>query len=720
MKKNIALLLLTLFYSVLGCGQNNLQNFYQNINVAVSITETLATVTDSVLIPAKSFNNNENLKFELNKHLKIMAVSSNFELITDSTDNFSSYYHLQLKAQTADSLVLLVLSYSGIISDEIKEGAVMYARGFSETSGTINDKGVYMSASTVWLPAFQPERLSSFDLNVKIDSAWNVVSQGERVINKIEGNQRIVKYHSPEPMDEVYLIAARWKEYNLMAGNVLVQAFLRTPDDELANRYLGMTSQYLDLYEKLIGPYPFTKFALVENFWETGYGMPSFTLLGEKVIRFPWILYSSYPHELLHNYWGNSVFVAYGTGNWCEGITAYMADHLLQEQQGKGASYRRSTLQKFTDYVNEENDFPVNKFLNRNNSAEEAIGYGKVLMMNNMLRCMLGDQTFVDAYSKFYTDNKFRKASFGDIEKSFEQVSGKDLSPFFNQWVNRTGAPSLQLSDVAVKNKKKQYTLSFKLSQTQKEDVFALDVPVYVYFDNDSIVEEQIVTANQRQNMYTLTFNKKPVRIDIDPEFQVMRRLSRQEVPTTLTQIFGEKQSMIVLPSDTLHAKAYGRLAEMWKKTQEAQGNEITIVTDKELTALPNDKAVWVLGFNNKFNVLNKTTEKFKEALGSEKLDQINELQKNGAVVFASTNLQNANQTLGFIGANDDKAIDALSGKLLHYGKYSFLGFTGAEATNVLKGELPAMNSPLNFVIDPNAVIIGKIAPRKSLDQTTK
>jgi len=54
----------------------------------------------------------------------------------------------------------------------------------------------------------------------------------------------------------------------------------------LATRYLDATERYLALYEPMLGDYPFSKFALVENFWETGYGMPSFTLLGEQIIRF--------------------------------------------------------------------------------------------------------------------------------------------------------------------------------------------------------------------------------------------------------------------------------------------------------------------------------------------------------------------------------------------------------------------------------------------------
>ena len=125
-------------------------------------------------------------------------------------------------------------------------------------------------------------------------------------------------------------------------------AFLRDDDPALAGRYLQATRRYLRLYESLLPAYPYPSFALVENFWETGYGMPGFTLLGPRIIRFPWILTSSYPHELLHNWWGNSVYVDFDGGNWCEGLTAYLADHLFAEQRGEAATYRRATLKKYT------------------------------------------------------------------------------------------------------------------------------------------------------------------------------------------------------------------------------------------------------------------------------------------------------------------------------------------------------------------------------------
>ncbi len=152
----------------------------------------------------------------------------------------------------------------------------------------------------------------------------------------------------------MYLVAGQWTEYARDGAGVTAMAFLRTPDEGLANRYLDATERYIRMYNDLIGPYPYGKFALVENFWETGYGMPSFTLLGPRIIRFPFILTSSYPHEILHNWWGNGVYVDYATGNWCEGLTAYLADHLIQEQRGTATTYRETTLQKYTDYAARE------------------------------------------------------------------------------------------------------------------------------------------------------------------------------------------------------------------------------------------------------------------------------------------------------------------------------------------------------------------------------
>ncbi|MBC8489688.1 MAG: hypothetical protein H8D45_27020 [Bacteroidetes bacterium] len=674
------------------------QSIHHELNVDLNISDRSIEVIDSVTIPAKHFNRHDTLFCFLNKNLKLQSLNEKYIVSeTEQNDTGAIFNKYIIKvSHPVKSDLKIPLKHYGKITDEITTGAAEYARGFSETDGIITDEGVFMAGSTYWIPLFE-EPLFSFNLTVTLRPDWNVVSQGNRTINEIDGDNRKVRYESPEPMEEVYLISAAWTEYEQKAGDVLVQAFLRTPDEELASRYIGVTSNYLKMYESLIGQYPYQKFALIENFWETGYGMPSFTLLGEKVIRFPFILHSSYPHELLHNWWGNSVYVNYENGNWCEGITVYMADHLIKEQRGQGSDYRRTTLQKFTDYVNETNDFPVVEFRSRHNAAEEAIGYGKATMFNHMLRKKLGDEKFVQAYRTFYIDNKFKITSFDDIRKSFEKITDSDLKPFFDQWLLRKGAPEIKLSDVKLEKTGDRFDLEFTLSQIQKEDIFLLNIPVAIYFEDE--VELKNVDLNKRSVTYNYKFQKQPLKIEVDPQFDVFRRLDKAEVPPSLSQVFGNREGMIVLPKNSSLSEEYSKLAETWKMTQEVQGKSLDIVFDKDLEKLPDDKAVWIIGFENKFAGVFSVQEDYSAYFDEAQTELINELSETGSLVYAIPNPENNLQTIGFIGTNVKEAVPGLTRLLSHYGKYSYLGFEGERPNNVLKGSFPALNSPLHYSI---------------------
>jgi hypothetical protein len=161
-----------------------------------------------------------------------------------------------------------------------------YARSFARTAGTISVDGVALSGSSHWVPRFGSE-LVSFGLTVAAPEDWDVVSQGKRTLHELAGDKRRVRWECPDPMEEVHLVAGRFTEYSRAEGRITAYAFLRTPDAALAEKYLEVTFEYIEMYSRLIGDYPFEKFALVENFWETGYGMSSFTLLGPTVIRLP-------------------------------------------------------------------------------------------------------------------------------------------------------------------------------------------------------------------------------------------------------------------------------------------------------------------------------------------------------------------------------------------------------------------------------------------------
>jgi len=595
----------------------------------------------------------------------------------------------------------LELQYEGVINFSVRQSGGEYARSFSQSPGLIEARGVYLAGSTYWVPRVG-DALVTYTLAVEVPAGWKSVSQGERAATATAGTPE--RWSVTTPTEEVHLIAAPFTEYSRDAGAVKAMAFLRKPDQALADRYLEATAQYLEMYRGLLGPYPYSKFALVENFWETGYGMPSFTLLGEQVIRFPFILHSSYPHELLHNWWGNGVFVGAG-GNWCEGLTAYLADHLIAEQRGQGAEHRRAILQRVTDYVTSENDFPLTRFQSRYNAVTEAVGYGKTAMMFNMLREKVGDAQFIKALQQFYRDNRFRPASFDDIRKSFEAVSGLDLRSYFDQWVKEVGTPELKLEQAAAQGAR----LSITLSQVQSARAFALDVPVVI--ETDQGIETKTVSMPAGKARVEASFDLKGAarRVEIDPQFQLYRRLSPFEIPPSLSKAFGAKKVLIVLSAQS--ASRYAGLAKAWTR------DGIETVTDSEISALPSDRAVWLFGAGNKFvPVVADALKSYGASFDAAGLRTSSTAYDAAgrSLVAVGRNPANPDSVVIALTASSEAAADALARKLPHYGKYSWLVFAGDDATNEATGEWPAGDTPLARNLAPQAQPI-KLTPRKAL-----
>ncbi len=730
--KNFFILLIIIIIPYTLSGELNTKldiHTYINHQISTNILpiENFIEVKDEISIPysqySENFRDNKTIsfKFKLHSGLKILSHSKNVSVVPIERKEKTIYsaYVLNIKSpkKKRDKLTLkFTLTYKGKINHPIKNSGEEYARAFSETPGLITKEGIYLSSSSFWYPVFK-DKLVTFSIKTIMPLNWISVSQGTRIINRTDKNFNISKWDSPEPMDDIYLIAAKFQEFLLKVGKVNIIAFLRSNDDTLANKYLETTGQYLNMYQKLIAKYPFTKFALIENFWETGYGMPSFTLLGPKVIRFPFILHSSYPHELLHNWWGNSVYVDYKTGNWCEGLTVYYADHLIKEQRGQGASYRRDSLKGFTDYVNDKNDFPLSKFINRYNSSSSAIGYGKSMMLFNALRLNLGDKLFVKGIAAFYNENKFKKASFNDIRISMEKATGKKLKNIFDQFVFRKGAPILSLSNVEVKQISKKFQLSFKIKQTQKEMPYSSLIPVAIYLENNKKAKIEKIKFSQREQMFSFTFNNKPLRIEIDPEFDVFRKLDINEIPPTLSKIFGAKKVLIILPekapADLL--KAYTELAIRWAKNK---SSKVTYIKDSELNELPADKALWLFGRENKFSeIIRKNIKKYNSKLDdnytyfSKKKFSLNEK----SIVITIKNPIDPSKGIAYLSVDRADAMQGLGRKLPHYSKYSYLTFEGSEPVNIFKGQWKTVNSPLVYDFSKGAANSKSLPKRKAL-----
>ncbi len=582
-----------------------------------------------------------------------------------------------------------VRTYRVALPDGVRSFTLSYRGRLSQgREANVSADNVVLGPESAWYADFagMPVR---FSLHVRLPERWHCVSQGRAGDRPSPGEET---WTADTPQQGIYLIAAAFVRYEGDTPWGRSEVFLRTADDAMAQRYLDATARYVAMYSDLIGAYPYSKFALVENAQQTGYGMPSFTLLGSRVIRLPFIVHTSYPHEILHNWWGNGVWVAYDGGNWAEALTTYLSDYLLAEQDGHGAAQRRAALQKYADFVATNNDFPLRRFRARHGEASQAIGYSKGMMFFHMLRRRLGDAQFVAALRDFYRQYRFQPAGFDDLETVFERTSNEKLGAFFGQWLQRSGAPALTLGKVAVQRRDAGYELRLTLRQRQSGAVYDLQIPVAVQVEGRQVAQLRTVSMDRREQTFELRFNDRPLQMAVDPAFDVFRRLDRGELPPSLGRLLGAARAVFVIPSaaPAQMRAAYRRLAQTWAGPQDR------IVDDDRVGAVDGADAIWVLGHGNRLRsrVLASAGNLPLQVDGDTvRIDGRMLNPDDRSIVLATPAAGPA--TFGWIDATSADAVAALARKLPHYSRFGYLAFAGPDTANVSKGEWPVTDSPL-------------------------
>ncbi|MEZ5452653.1 MAG: M1 family aminopeptidase [Thiothrix sp.] len=658
----VVLLVLLLPASVLAEG---LPVLHHVLRVTPDVTTSNLQVEDSLRVP-DSLHVDGRFEFRLNPHFTLSA-----DVPFDSAQGTGGY-SIPLPAGEQE----ITLKYRGRLA------STPDCAWLTQTCVLLDEHGIYLDGSSQWY-AQAGNALHTFELQVKLPENWVSLSQGEQ-----SGNV----WRETQPQDSLYLLAGKFHVYQQPGQHATAMVYLQQDDPELAKRYLQTAQQYLDEYSNLLGAYPYAKFATVESFWETGWGMPSFTLLGSKVLRLPFILHSSFPHEILHNWWGNGVYVDASQGNWSEGLTAYLADQRIKELKGEGSEYRRSALQKYATFVGEHDDFPLSQFRSRHDEATQAVGYDKSMMLFHMLHQQMGDEKFFAGLKAFYRDFRFRPAAFGNLLDSLSVDQA-----FRERWLAGTGAPSLAIQSHKLKQEGSGYHLQLMLQQTQAGAVFPLQVPVRIRFAADKPQEQlEILPMTQASQRFELTLPAKPVQVAIDPDFDLFRLPDAVEMPASIGVLYGKGEKTYVLSRKTDAAMQVAW--ESWLDTLKARDNNLRVQYDDE--ALPDTGTVILLGGDNAAlqGLLDRAKEPFRMTDAAFTLNSVNYTCGLHTLALA---LRAGKQNIVLLDASSPDGLDKMLAKLPHYGKYSYLVFNSATGENVAKGQWEVTDSPL--VLDLSA-----------------
>lgn len=615
----------------------------------------------------------QNQQFRLNAGFSVSSNKGRLERLDD--DPLHPLYQLSLE-QPANEVVL---SYEGkpVFASHHGHGGM--------PQGNVSANGVYLDGNAAWYPV-TGETIGSAHLQVEVPTGWQALSTGRR-----EMQNGTVRWISDRPQDDLYLLAGPYIRHVRHSGDIDLSVWLLQDDPVLAERYLSLMGDYIGHYSKLIGPYPYAKFAVVENRWPTGLGMPSFTLLGSQVLRLPFIPYTSLPHEILHNWWGNGVWVDYSKGNWSEGLTAYLADHWMKERQGKGAQYRLKALQRYSNYAARGRDMPLLDFVSRHDEASQSVGYSKSLMYFHMLRRALGDAAFDAGLRRLWQQYRFRRIGF---EQAVRAIIGErqDLLARFLPLLASKGAPRLQLQDVQLKTQKGGRRLGFSLAQDGSR-LFDLDVPVVVQMQ-DGTSRRVLEYLGRRRQHFELSLKQVPKRLAVDPDYDVLRYLDPSEQPPSLSQLFGGDTWLIIPRYAPARVRAAWReLAQAWQQRYP----KLQIITDEQRYGLLKGGNRIVLGWDNRLfdDRLRTAFSEGEQRLTRDGLQIGAEVYPKGdyAVVLVTTDVKGI--STGFIGAGSVQQIEALARKLPHYGSYGALVFDGASARNRYKVVPRNPHSPL-------------------------
>ncbi len=450
------------------------------------------------------------------------------------------------------------------------------------TGNYIGLEGIVLPSS--WFP--QPEGLAHYKLSVTMPKGLTPVTSMDRMEFQKSGTDATYTIRFSYPSKGMPLVAAPYRVFRAKTLGITLAVYLLEKDEDLAQRYLLAMAEYLKDYSGLIGPYPYKRLAVVANpIMETGYAFPTFTLLGRHVIRLPFILKTSLPHEILHNWFGNGVYVK--GGNWCEGLVSYLADQRMAEKRGKGWRYRHRILVNYQAYVTPDRDFPLNQFQGRYDAASQAIGYGKGAMVFHMLRKRLGEEAFFQAIGEFYKEYLFHETGWGEIETLMEKASGQDLHAFFSAWLHKEGVPRLKAVVRTARGKEKEEYL-VHVTLTQEGPTFPLEMPLMVKTDQGE--KKVTLTMKERETQVEIKVKGKPRALLVDPGYNIMRHLSPPEYPPVVARLLGQGGYMVEGNSPTyaplkafLGPKGYREVDPALVPPRDTRGNIVY------LGALPGD-----------------------------------------------------------------------------------------------------------------------------------
>ena len=424
--------------------------------------------------------------------------------------------------------------------DELKtkgSAAITSAKGlyFINPTGEDKDKPTQIwtqgetEASSVWMPTIdKPNQKTTEEIYMTVPAKYVTLSNGLLISKKNNADGTRTDYWKMDLPHAPYLFFMGVGDFSITKDSYKgkeVSYYVEKEYASVARGIFGSTPEMMKFFSDKLGvEYPWQKYAQIvgrdyvsgamENTTATIHQESAYQNARELVDGMGWE--GTIAHELFHHWFGDLVTAeswSHITVN--ESMADYSQTLWMEYKHGKDAGDAEN-LQGLQAYLSNPNDSKKNLVRFHYADKEDVfdlVSYQKGGRVHHMLRNYVGDDAYFKSLNNYLTTNKFKPGEAGQMRLAFEEVTGKDMNWFWNQWFYGSGHPVVKI-DYNYETPGKAMVI---IEQTQKTDkVFRLPIAIDIY--NGAVKKRYQVWVENKIDTFSFNYSQKPDLINVDAD----------------------------------------------------------------------------------------------------------------------------------------------------------------------------------------------------------
>jgi len=396
-------------------------------------------------------------------------------------------------------------------------------------------------ASSCWFPTIDaPNQKTTQEIYITVPDKFVTLSNGKLISETKNGTNR-TDYWKLDQKHAPYLFFMGIGDFEIVEDsykNIPINYYVEKKYAPYAKQIFGLTPEMMGFFEQKLGvAYPWNKYHQIVGRDYVSGAMENTTavLHGEQAYQTPGQLIdeniheNTIAHELFHHWFGNLVTTESWSNLTLNESFANYSEYLWREYKyGK----ENADAHLFEDSEMYKNGQEFDKHLvrfdyNDKEDMFDLVSYNKGGAILHMLRNYLGDDAFFIGLNKYLTDYKYKAAEVHQLRLVFEEVTGKDLNWFFNQWYFGAGHPKV---DISYDYNSLEKTVTMNVIQTQANE---FKFPLTVDFFEGKKKTRHKVFVDGRDASFKFNFSgKNPDLIMVNADGVVLGEFNETKVLT--------------------------------------------------------------------------------------------------------------------------------------------------------------------------------------------